>query len=469
MAVGTPVIPEKITVHLGAAADPSAENLIVNFPEYVKNCASCEIYPTWPREALIANIYAIISFAMNRVYTEYYRSQGYDFDITNNTAQDQSYVRGHDYYDTISVIVDEIFNSYVSRKDSVEPLFTAYCSGTTSTCEGLSQWGTVDLANVGYSALRILQFYYGDDIEIVENVDVGDLRPSVPLRPLRIGVLDDDVRFIELRLNRISVNYPAIPKIASVNPVFTQETEDAVKAFQKIFNLPVTGVVDNGTWYKIQYVYISVKRLNEVLSEGLALDEVELQLPLALYPGESGILVNVIQYYLSVISLYYLDVPRVETTGYYGQETTDAVTAFQRVFGLEPTGILDKETGYAIYDAYVGILSSVDGIYVSAQTRFPGQFLAAGSSGEDVKTLQEHLNVIASVYTSIPAVDVTGYFSGATEDAVSEFQRIFGITVTGIVGPVTWDAITDEYVLITDGRLYSEGQFSGNIGGEEAN
>ena len=464
MATGLPVIPEKITVHLGAANDPSAENIRVNFPEYIKNCASCEIYPTWPRQALIANIYAIISFTMNRVYTEYYRSQGYDFDITNNTAQDQSYVRGHDYYDTISVLVDEIFNSYVSRSGVVEPLFASYCNGTTSTCEGLSQWGSVDLAGLGYSAYRILQFYYGDDIEIVENVDVGDLRPSEPLRPLRVGIIDDDVRFIELRLNRISVNYPAIPKIASVNPVFTEETESAVKAFQQIFGLPVTGIVDNGTWYKIQYVYISVKRLNEVLSEGLALDEVELQLPLALYPGESGILVSIMQFYLSVISLYYLEVPQITATGYFGQETEEAVTAFQRVFGLEPDGILDKETGYAIYDAYVGILSSVDGVYVSAQSRFPGQLLAAGSSGEDVRTLQEYLNVVSSVYGSIPKVDVTGYFSGATEDAVSEFQRIFGIAVTGIVGPVTWDALANEYVLITDGRLYSEGQFSGEMG-----
>ncbi len=469
MANGTPVIPERITVHLGASSDASAENLSVNFPEYVKNCASCEIYPTWPRQALVANIYAIISFAMNRVYTEYYRARGYDFDITNNTAEDQSYVRGHDYYDTISVIVDEIFNSYVSRVGAVEPLFTAYCNGTTSTCDGLSQWGSVDLANIGYSAYRILQFYYGDDIEIVENVDVGDLRPSAPLRPLRVGVLDDDVRFLELRLNRISVNYPAIPKIASVNPVFTQETEDAVKEFQRIFGLPVTGVVDNGTWYKIQYVYISVKRLNEVLSEGIALEDVELQLPTSLNPGESGILINVMQFYLSVISLYYLEVPQIEVSGYYGKETEEAVAAFQRVFGLEATGILDKETGYAIYDAYVGIIQSVDGVYVSAQTGFPGQLLAAGSSGEDVTVLQEHLNVIASVYDSIPAVDVTGYFSVKTEEAVSEFQRIFGISVTGIVGPVTWKAITDEYVLITDGRLYSDGQYSGAIGNGETN
>ena len=463
MAAGLPVIPEKITVHLGAANDPSAENIRVNFPEYIKNCASCEIYPTWPRQALIANIYAIISFAMNRIYTQYYRSRNYDFDITSNTAEDQSYIRGHAYFDTISLVVDEIFNSYIVRSGNVEPLFAAYCNGTTTSCRGLSQWGTVSLAEKGYTAFGILQYYYGDNIELVENAPVGDLLLALPPMPLRVGIADSAVRFVSLRLNRIGKNYPAIPKISNITFVFTQETEAAVKEFQRIFGMEQNGTVDQSTWYRIQFVYSGVKRLNEVESEGVSLDEVSLQLPTVMYPGETGVFISVLQYYLQAISIYYAEVPSVDVDGIYGEQTEAAVRAIQNLFRLEPTGIIDRATLFAIYDVYLGVSDVIRESNSTAAAAYGGQILAVGSSGEDVTRLQYYIRVLATVYDSIEPPEITGTYGEITEAAVSEIQRLFGITVTGITGPLTWDAITGEYELIADGDSFNSGQYGGDI------
>ena len=236
-----PVIPAKITVHLGRPQS-NAENVTVSFVNYIKNVASSEIYPTWPENALRANIYAQISFALNRVYTEYYRSRGYAFDITNSTAYDQSFVKNRDIFSNISRIVDEIFNSYIVRDGNIEPLFAQYCNGTTVTCNGLSQWGSVDLANRGYTPYRILQYYYGNDINIITNVPVQNITASAPLTPLRRGSVGNAVKSIQIRLNRISKNYPSIPKITSPDGIFGSQTETAVKAFQRIFDL--TAVAD---------------------------------------------------------------------------------------------------------------------------------------------------------------------------------------------------------------------------------
>ena len=232
MPTVTPVIPETITVHLGAPGE-SARNVTLPFWSYIANVASSEIYPSWPENALRANIYAQISFALNRVYTEYYRSRGYDFDITNSTAYDQYFVEGRDIFSNVNEIVGEIFNSYVVRQGSVEPLFTQYCNGTTVTCPGLSQWGTVDLAERGLTPYEILQYYYGDDIDIVTNVPVENVRASAPVIPLLPGSGGNDVRNVQIRLNRISRNYPAIPKIVLTDGLFSTDTEEAVKEFHR--------------------------------------------------------------------------------------------------------------------------------------------------------------------------------------------------------------------------------------------
>lgn len=211
-----PVIPKFITVHLGRPDQP-AENIRVSFADYIKNVASSEIYPTWPESAIRANILAQISYALNRIYTEYYPSRGYDFDITSSTQYDQKFIPNRDIFENISQIVDDIFNDYVVRQGSVQPYFTQYCSGTTTTCEGLSQWGTVALAEEGLVPYEILQRYYGDDINIVFNAPVAGIERSYPGAPLRLGSAGEDVRIIQRQLNRIADNYPAIPRLSVID------------------------------------------------------------------------------------------------------------------------------------------------------------------------------------------------------------------------------------------------------------
>ena len=296
-------IPRTITVHLGAPDDPSAQNVTVPFTDYIKNVASSEIYPTWPESAIRANIYAQITFALNRIFTQFYRSRGYDFDITNSTAQDQAFVYGRDFFENISQIVDEIFNSYIVREGNLDPIYARYCDGNISTCPGgLSQWGTVELANQGYDPYEILTYFYGEDINLVNNAPVADVTESYPGTPLRLGSFGANVNLIQLWLNRISRNYPAIPKIAFPDGLFDIETENAVKKFQEIFNLSPDGIVGNATWYKLYYIFTSVKRLSELDSEGVSLDAVSRQYSTELSEGDTGDNVRLIQYFLNLIA-----------------------------------------------------------------------------------------------------------------------------------------------------------------------
>lgn len=443
MLTGPPYIPETITVHLGTP-DSNAPNVTVDFASYVKNVASSEIYPTWPENALRANIYAITSFALNRIYTEWYRSRGYDFDITSTTQFDQKFINGREYFENISYLVDELFNDYVRRQGSVEPLFTAFCNGTTTTCAGLSQWGTVSLANRGLTPYEILQYYYGEDIDIVMNAPVQTALPSYPGIELRQGLTGNDVKSIQIYLNRISRNYPAIPKIPAADGVFDAATEAAVRQFQQIFGLNVTGVVDAATWYKITYIYTSVKRLAELDSEGVRLEDISRPFAEVLRVGMQSIEVSELQYYLAVIGAYYEAVQPVEITGYFGENTENSVKSFQRVFGLPQTGEVDRATGIDLYRAYQGIVESVPPHYTYVAL-YPGTVLREGAQGESVRILQEYLTFINGSYPNIPAVNNTGYFGPLTRQSVAAFQRQFGIEPTGIVGAITWDRIAGVY------------------------
>ena len=443
MLTGTPFIPETITVHLGTP-DSAAPNVTLDFSSYVKNVASSEIFPTWPENALRANIYAITTFALNRIYTEWYRSRGYDFDITATTQYDQKFINGREYFQNISYLVDELFNDYVRRQGAVEPLFTAFCNGTTTTCEGLSQWGTVDLANRGLTPYEILQYYYGSDIDIVKNAPVRTALPSYPGMVLRVGSAGNDIRSLQIYLNRISGNYPAIPKIPSADGIYDQATENAVKVFQQVFGLSVTGEVDQATWYRITYIYTSVKKIAELNSEGVRWDEVETQYTEDLKIGMQSVEVSILQYYLAVIGAYYAAVEPVEITGYFGEKTERSVKSFQRVFGLPQTGEVDRATRNDLYRAYQGIVESVPPKY-TAVALYPGTVLREGVSGDSVKLIQEYLTFINRTYSNIPAVNNTGYFGPLTRQSVTAFQRQFGINPTGIVGAVTWDKIAEVY------------------------
>ena len=457
---GTPFIPRTLVVHLGAPS-AAAENVYVDFPDYIKNVASSEIYPTWPEAALRANIYAQISYALNRYDTEWYRSQGYDFDITNNTQFDQSFTPGREIYDSVSAIVDEIFNSYVVRRGSVEPYFTQYCNGTTSTCEGLSQWGTVPLAEQGLGPYDILVRYEGDDIDIVTDAPVRTGQPSYPGRPLRLGDSGNDVQQMQIRLNRISTNYPGIPKINPADGNFGVDTEAAVRAFQRVFRLTEDGIIGNATWYRVTYLFNAVKRLSELDSEGIRIDELPRRYEQLLSLGDTGDQVRVIKYYLNVISTYYNTIPTIPVNDVFDQETEAAVRAFQQTFGLPVDGIVGRQTWQAMDDAYESILSStqlIDGGVVL----FPGRVLQSGFQGQDVATIQEYLAYISTVYPAIPAPAVTGVYGLETVQAVEAFQRQFGLPQTGTVGVTTWDAIATLYSDLRTGNAQQMGQYPGS-------
>ena len=352
------VIPNPITVHLGAPT-ASASNVRVSFPDYVKNVASSEIYPTWPDAALRANIYAIITFALNRIYTEWYRNRGYNFDITNNTAYDQYFVYGRAIYDSISKIVDEIFNEYVRRSGQNAPYFTSFCNGTTTTCQGMSQWGTVSLANRQFTPLQILRSYYPNDIEIAETNTVTGILSSYPGTALRVGSTGLDVQTIQTYLNRIRRNYPSIPAITDNAGVFGNSTKAAVTAFQRIFNLTADGIVGKGTWYKISSIYTAVARLGELDSEGNTLGIGTVPPSATLRQGSTGQDVITLQYLLNVIGEYYPSIPTITQDGIFGSGTRRAVVAFQNQMRLSPDGIVGARTWNALYDTYLGIRDNI--------------------------------------------------------------------------------------------------------------
>lgn len=443
--VNYPVIPETITVHLGPPGS-QAQNVTVPFADYVKNVASSEIYPTWPEEALRANIYAIITYALNRIYTEWYPSRGYNYDITNSTQFDQAYVPEREVFQNIGYIVDDIFNDYVVREGSIQPLFTTFCNGTTSTCQGLSQWGSVDLAKQGKTAYQILQNYYGNDITIVENAPTDSVADSYPGVPLRVGDSGNNVRLIQVALNRISQNYPAIPKISDPDGVFGLTTENAVRAFQEIFDLPVNGTVDKSTWYRIKQYYTGVKRLSELAAEGVTLAEATLPFDTQISQGSIGIPVRTLQYYLSIIAYFNGALEPVPLNEVFDSATIDAVERFQSFYGLPVTGIVDNETWNIISRIYLETVSSLPAGYQgNAAKLYPGYFLSKGIRNENVEDLQTYLSRISQVIPEIPNLSVTGYFGDQTEAAVREFQRLYGIPISGAVGPVTWSQIAKEY------------------------
>ncbi len=258
------VVPEYIIVHDGSPNNNNAANYNVKFKDYIKNVASSEIYPTWPRETIKANVIAIVSFTLNRVYTEWYRNQGKWFTITTSTAFDHAFYYGRNIFDSISEVVDECFDLYVKRPGVKQPLLTQYCDGQKSTCPGwMTQWGSQKLGEDGLSAEQILKYFYGYDIEILSAPVVAGNPESYPGTSLKEGSTGTAVRTIQEQLNRISNNFPLIPKVVS-NGVFGPETTEAVKVFQKIFHLTADGIVGKSTWYKISEIYVAVTKIAEL-------------------------------------------------------------------------------------------------------------------------------------------------------------------------------------------------------------
>lgn len=348
-----PYIPRNITVHLGSP-NSDAPNVTVPFVDYVKNVASSEIYPTWDDAALRANIYAIVSFALNRVYTEFYRSRGYPFDITNSTAIDQYFVNGRSYFENVSRLVDELYNDYLRRPGFVEPLAAKFCNGTTVKCEGLSQWGSQELAQQGLNSVEILRRYYGS-FEIVEDAPSRGIQSSYPGTPLKRGSQGPNVVVVQAELNRISQSYPAIAKVPKADGIFGPKTESSVRSFQRIFGLEPDGIVGKATWYELIRLYTAIQQLSELKSKGQQFYSVSWAYPNALRQGDRGQSVRQLQYMLTMLSEFISQFPPLEVDGIFGPATRQGVLAAQRYFELEETGVVDPSTWDRIYDQYAGI------------------------------------------------------------------------------------------------------------------
>ena len=356
----TPYVPRTITVHMGAP-DEWAENVTVSFPDYVKNVASSEIYPTWEPAAIQANILAITSFALNRVYTEFYPSRGYDFQITSTTAYDQKFIRDRNIFENISRTVDEMFTDYIRREGFVEPLAAKFCNGT--------------------------------------------LGQSYPGYPLRLGSTGPDVVTMKTMLNRISQGYPAIPKLWPVTRTFDEKTQSAVRTFQSVFGLTADGVVGKATWYKMVYLYVGLSRLSELVSMGQQFQGFSFQYPGILRQGDRGGDVSVLQYMLALAAEFDPTLTDLAVDGVYGARTTQAVRAYQQSRGLQADGVVGEETWYSIYGDFTGIerdlrndninfpqgnaaqaMSREDAPYrygtSSRHGQFPGQDLELGSSDQ---------------------------------------------------------------------------------------
>lgn len=351
------ILPTTITVHLGRPT-ASAENLTVDFVYYLKNVASSEIYPTWPYEALRANIWAQMSLVLNRVYTEWYRGRGYGFDITNSTAYDQAFVKGRNIYDNIAEVVDEVVGEFLQKPFYREPYYAEYCDGKIAQCPGMKQWGTLDLANRGYDSMRIIRYYYGDNIQLRETDNVQPITPSYPGYALRLGSSGQSVFIIQELLNGIAVNYPNIPLIYPPDGIFGSVTENAVRVFQRQFNLTVDGIVGLATWNMISRIYVAVRKLAELGSLGrLEGYFTGLWTSKVLRRGDVGIEVQQLQYFLSIVAEEYESIPAVSVDSRFGAGLERSVKAFQREFGLVQDGLVGQVTWDTIYQVYVSIVS----------------------------------------------------------------------------------------------------------------
>ena len=445
------IIPKNITVHLGRPA-ASAQNVTVSFRRYIANVASSEVYPTWPEQALRANIHCQISLALNRIYTEWYPSKGYRFNITNSTSYDQYYVHGRTVFDVMVRLTDDIFNTYIRKTGTVNPYYSEYCDGRSVTCPGLKQWGTVTLANQGRNALSILKYYYGNNIEIIRTNNIESIPQSYPGSPLKQGDRGTSVFTLQRQLNRITKDYPFLG-LLTVDGIFGSSMTSTVKKFQKQFNLTADGVVGRQTWYKISYIYVSVKDLAELTSEGETASGTLSDGSwggTTLRQGSTGSAVEQVQFWLNTLAQYDSAIPSVTVDGVYGTGTANAVRAFQRRYGLTVDGVAGQNTWNELYDEFRSIQSDN-----GAPNAYPGTPLRQGASGQNIRLIQFWLKIARTVYSSLNNVTVDGQFGAATTAAVKKFQSYFGLTSDGVVGRATWTKLYEVYNDIANRLLSS--------------
>ena len=398
---------------------------------------------SWPEEALRANIIAQVSLALNRIWTEWYPSRGYSFNITGSPGYDQAYVNGRTVFAVMERLTAELFNTFVQRSGDAEPYFTEYCDGKTVTCPGMKQWGTVDRAREGMNALQILRYYYGNRVQLVTTDNIAAIPSSYPGSPLRRGSTGTNVRILQKQLSRIAKDYPSFGKPA-VTGTFDEATENSVKKFQKQFSLTADGVVGRPTWNKVSFIYVSVKDLAELTSEGETAEGTQSAggwPGTVLRRGSTGSSVEQVQFWLRLAADNYSALRTVTVDGIYGAATVSAVEAFQTLFGLTPDGVVGRSTWNKLKEVGLAVANKIVAANVA-----PGQFTTttrAGSSGTAVRAVQYYLRRLAAYYSDVPRVAVDGKFGAATTRAVKAWQSRAGLTVDGVVGRLTFQSLYD--------------------------
>lgn len=458
-------IPRTLRVKLGTPSS-SARVVSVSFVDYIKRVASAEVYPTWPVQTLRANIYAQISLVLNRIFTEWYVSRGYNFEISGSPSYDQAYTHGREIYASISTQVDDIFNSYIRKGDGIEPHFAQYCDGKTVTCAGMSQWGSKTMGDNGRTAIQILRSYYGSNVSIETTNNIREIQNSYPGSALRVGSSGDNVRTIQRQLNRIAKNYPSFGTINPVDGNFGTQTQNVVKAFQKQFKLTQDGVVGKSTWYKISYIYVSVTKLAQLSSEGEAGGGTA-STPESTYPGtplrvgSKGNAVRTAQMFLSTIAPYYTSIANITVDGNFGSGTQSAVRAFQTQFGLSADGVVGRETWNALFREYEIIQSDLLGPGIAGGS-YPGTPLRQGQKGASVSLAQFYLAIVAAATSGIPVINVDGNFGSGTAAAVRAFQTKYGLSVDGVIGVNTWNKLYTMYLSTLNG-VEGSGVYPGTV------
>ena len=385
---------------------------------------------SWPEEALRANIIAQVSLALNRIWTEWYPSRGYSFNITGSPGYDQAYVNGRTVFAVMERLTAELFNTFVQRSGDAEPYFTEYCDGKTVTCPGMKQWGTVDRAREGMNALQILRYYYGNRVQLVTTDNIAAIPSSYPGSPLRRGSTGTNVRILQKQLSRIARDYPSFGKPA-VTGTFDEATENSVKKFQKQFSLTADGVVGQRTWNTLYAAWVDAQSdLGGTAWPGTALRR-----------GAVGMEVRLVQFWLRLAADNYSALRPVTVDGSYGAATVSAVEAFQTLFGLTPDGVVGRSTWNKLKEVGLAVANKIVAANVA-----PGQFTTttrAGSSGTAVRAVQYYLRRLAAYYSDVPRVAVDGKFGAATTRAVKAWQSRAGLTVDGVVGRLTFQSLYD--------------------------
>ena len=394
---------------------------------------------SWPEEALRANIIAQVSLALNRIWTEWYPSRGYSFNITGSPGYDQAYVNGRTVFAVMERLTAELFSTFVQRSGDAEPYFTEYCDGKTVTCPGMKQWGTVDRAREGMNALQILRYYYGNRVQLATTDNIAAIPSSYPGSPLRRGSTGTNVRILQKQLSRIAKDYPSFGKPV-VTGTFDEATENSVKKFQKQFSLTADGVVGRATWNKVSFIYVSVKDLAELTSEGETAEGTQSTggwPGTVLRRGSTGSSVEQVQFWLSDLAQFDSSLVRVTVDGSYGAATERAVRTFQQKQSLTADGVVGQRTWNTLYAAWVDAQSDLGG------TAWPGTALRRGAAGMEVRLVQFWLRLAADNYSALRTVTVDGSYGAATVSAVEAFQTLFGLTPDGVVGRSTWNKLKE--------------------------